>query len=148
MVRDFDWANTALGPVSSWPLPLRTAVDGIMSSSQPALVAWGDDLIQIYNTAFIPVLRDRHPGGLGQPMASCWHDIWDFFGPIYQSVMRTGNDVELDDVAVPIAAGDIVEKRNFSIRYAAIPLGDGMVGGVIVFATETTAQRLIKELNN
>lgn len=117
-----------------------------MSSRQPALVAWGSDLIQIYNPAFIPVLRDRHPGGMGQPMAICWHDIWDFFGPIYQSVMRTGNDVKLDDVAVPIATVDILEERNFSIRYSAIHLPDLSVGGVIVFATETTDQRLIKSL--
>lgn len=146
MVPNFDWTNSALGPVSTWPGPLIEAVDRVLSSSQPALVAWGEELIQIYNPAFIPVLRDRHPRGMGQPMAICWHDIWGFFGPIYQSVLRTGIDVKLDDIAVPIVSGDIVEVRNFSIRYSAIRLPDRSVGGVIVFATETTDQHLIKSL--
>ena len=44
-----DWARTALGPADGWPVSLRTIVDLLVASRQPAHVAWGPELITIYN---------------------------------------------------------------------------------------------------
>jgi hypothetical protein len=54
LTRDFDWANSPLGPVEQWPVSLRTAVGIVLNSRFPMLMWWGNDLIQFYNDAYRP----------------------------------------------------------------------------------------------
>src|SRR3954469_4541634 len=37
LMREVDWSATALGPSTSWPASLRTALDAALSLPQPAL---------------------------------------------------------------------------------------------------------------
>jgi hypothetical protein len=68
-MRAIDWAATPLGPVETWPQSLRTCVRIILTSSQPMFVWWGEELINLYNDAYISILAGKHPRALGQPAA-------------------------------------------------------------------------------
>ena len=52
----FDWSNTPLGPISTWPLSERMAVGLCVKSRFPIIIHWGKDLIVLYNDAFILVV--------------------------------------------------------------------------------------------
>ena len=61
LMRQLDWARTPLGPVSSWPPSLRAAAALLLASTHPMYIAWGEDLVQLYNDAFREVLGPGHP---------------------------------------------------------------------------------------
>src|SRR6059058_5042468 len=73
-VRATDWSATPLGPISSWPESLRTAVSICLSSRFPMFVWWGPQLINIYNDGYVPMLGKRHPAALGRPAREAWED--------------------------------------------------------------------------
>src|SRR5512146_2499005 len=81
--REFDWATTPLGPVSTWSLSLRATVRLVLASGSPMLIFWGPELTQIYNDAFLPSFgpNGRHPRVLGVPATECWNDVWHIVGP-------------------------------------------------------------------
>jgi hypothetical protein len=51
--RSVDWAATPLGPIEYWTNDLRAMCNLIMASPHPAAMYWGDDLVAIYNEAYI-----------------------------------------------------------------------------------------------
>lgn len=64
-----DWSKTRLGPVERWPRSLRTMLGVVLGSRFPMLLWWGPDLLHLYNDAYRPILRDKHPASLGAPAA-------------------------------------------------------------------------------
>jgi len=51
-----DWSTTALGPLSGWGAPLRTAVNLIMAAPTPMFLFWGRELRWLYNDAARPLV--------------------------------------------------------------------------------------------
>jgi len=73
--RSIDWASTALGPIELWPADLRQMCNLIMASPHPAAMYWGDDLIAIYNEAYILLAGQKHPQLMGQSYSEAWAEI-------------------------------------------------------------------------
>src|SRR4051812_31137719 len=66
-VRAFDWSQTPLGAMDSWPDALRLTVNICLASRFPMFVWWGPELIKIYNDGYLPMLGKRDPAALGRP---------------------------------------------------------------------------------
>ena len=81
LIRAHDWSTTPLGPPTTWPQSLKTAINLMLQARQPAYIAWGPEQISLYNDGYIPILGTKHPAGLGQPAAMLWAEIWDTLGP-------------------------------------------------------------------
>ena len=45
-------ARSPLGKISDWPQSLRTSAQLVLNSPIPMLLLWGEQLTQVYNTAF------------------------------------------------------------------------------------------------
>ena len=75
-----DWNATPLGPVDSWPQSLKTAVSMILGSTVPMFVAWGPDMLLIYNDGYAEILGDRGPA-FGRPVREIWADAWERIRP-------------------------------------------------------------------
>ncbi|WP_051359943.1 PAS domain S-box protein [Adhaeribacter aquaticus] len=71
-IRNFDWQATSLGPISEWPLTLRTATNLILQSPAPQMILWGQEGIAIYNSAYILFAGNRHPAMLGISIKTSW----------------------------------------------------------------------------
>jgi hypothetical protein len=41
----------------------------VLGSRFPMLLWWGPDLLHLYNDAYRPILRDKHPASLAAPAA-------------------------------------------------------------------------------
>lgn len=147
MVRQFQWADTVLGPISDWPVSLCIAVTMALDSPIPTIVLWGPDLIQIYNDAYQPILGLRHPTALGQRTQDCWPEVWEFNAAIYNRVLDTGERVLLEDQKYVISPSGVTESRYFTIIYAPTRDECGRACGVFVVVMETT-RRVLAECEN
>lgn len=43
-IREHDWLQSPLGPISAWPLNLRIALRLLLSSKLPMFLWWGNDI--------------------------------------------------------------------------------------------------------
>jgi hypothetical protein len=50
--RETDWANTPLGPISTWPAILRAFSNLVMISPDPAVLFWGESHVMIFNERY------------------------------------------------------------------------------------------------
>ena len=93
LIRAYDWSSTPLGPIEDWSEALLLSANLMLSCAFPSLVLWGKELVQLYNDAFIPLLAERNPSGLGQTAPDCWQDAWQIVGPNLKRVMNDGETV-------------------------------------------------------
>ena len=144
LCREVDWAATPLGPVSSWPVSLRTVVGIVLGSRNPMFLFWGPDLVQIYNDAYRPSLgaagsaTSRHPKALGMKGRDFWTDIWDAIGPQIEQVMTTGVATWHEDQYLPIERNGRLDDVWWTYTYGPVEDDDGRVNGVLVVCQETT----------
>ncbi len=81
-VSEFPWETTSLGSPESWSDGLKSAVQVCLSSSAPILLAWGPDLIRIFNDAYVELAGEANlVGSLGMDASTMWSDVWADLGP-------------------------------------------------------------------
>ena len=144
-LRALDWSATPLGPVEQWPQALRTIVRVVVASGYPMAICWGPDYVLLYNDAYRPIAGTRHPWALGRSAREVYPEAWDFIGTMYESVMARGQTVNyLSDALVPLTRNNYLEEVY--IAFSASPIWDdnGLVGGVLNSALETT-ERVIED---
>jgi PAS domain S-box-containing protein len=141
-VREFDWSQTALGPIETWPDALELHAAMILAAALPMGLRWGTELIVIYNDAFAQVLGDRHPAALGRPLREAWPELYPAVRGLHEAMLR-GERAALSfpDFPLPVPGTDGgVELRYFTIDYA--PIADASaasgVGGVMTTLIDTT----------
>ncbi|WP_369062349.1 PAS domain-containing protein [Caulobacter sp. 73W] len=140
-IRGHDWRATPLGDPLTWPKTLQTAVSLMLGSAQPVYIAWGPQLISLYNDGYIPILGLKHPAGMGQPYRTLWAEIWDQFAPVIAAIQR-GEAQHF--VNLPIAVGGRPDRPLGYFTFSWTPLRDdeGRIQGFYCAATETTDQVL------
>ena len=69
-IRNLDWDESGIGPISTWPNELLVLVNLAILSPQPQLFLLGHDSRILYNTAYARLLRDHHPAYQGRPIQS------------------------------------------------------------------------------
>lgn len=136
-VRAFDWASTPLGPPSTWPLELKTAVGMALDSAFPKALVWGPQLITIYNDAFRPILGNK-PEALGRSFRDVWAEAWGTIGPIADRAFA-GQSTFIEDFELEVERSGRRETAWFTFCYSPIRLADGSVGGMLDTVVETTA---------
>lgn len=136
-IRSHEWRLTALGAIESWPQSLKTAVEVMLLSHQPAAVAWNRGFVTLYNDACIPLLKDRHPGCLGKPYWEVWPDNWQDVKPVVEAALD-GEPQQL--------IGQRIRKEDGNnagwLTWSWLPLRDdeGQITGLFITATETVLQ--------
>ena len=145
LMRSFDWSQTPVGAVDTWPQSLRTALGILLDSGYPMYIAWGTEFIQFYNDAYRPILGSKkHPAALGQSTPECFPEIWDFIGPMFRRVMQDAKNTTLIDQLLALDRSGYVEECYFTFSYSAIRGEEGRAGGVLVTVFETT-HRVLEE---
>jgi signal transduction histidine kinase/CheY-like chemotaxis protein len=143
---EFDWAAHPLGRPPDWPAEMRTIVAVALTSRFPMAMFLGtQDLFQIYNDDFIPILGDKHPAALGRVGREVWWDVWESsIGPMLTGVTDTGAAIWSDDLMVPLVTGGRPQERFFTFSYSPLVANAGEVYGVFCAVTETT-ERVLSE---
>lgn len=145
LMRSYDWSHSALGSVETWSESLKTGIRIILGSRYPMFIWWGQDLINFYNDAYIPMLGQRHPAALGQPAREIWgKDIWHLVGPQAEDVFREGKASWNEELLEIMERNGYPEETYFTFSYSPIGADDGSVGGVFCACTEDT-RRVLNE---
>jgi len=140
-IRAHDWAATPLGPLTSWPQNLRTAVDIMLASPAPTSILWGPERVQLYNDGYIGIAAERHPRALGRPAGDNWSEAYDLFlGPLFDRVFA-GETVAIDEHAVPLQVqGGGIEDRFFTASFQPVRDEGGRVAGIFHPLVEITSK--------
>ncbi|OJD35344.1 histidine kinase hhk13p [Diplodia corticola] len=140
--RSVDWASTPLGPIEFWSADLRQMCNLIMASPHPAAMYWGEDLVAIYNEAYILLAGQKHPTLMGQSYKDAWAEIWEDVKDVFASAKTTGQATMKDDDCLFIKRSNYLEETYFS--WAIIPMigGDGTVMGLYNPAFEKTRRKI------
>ena len=139
LVAAFDWGATPLGPVSDWSPELRSQVQLCLDSDHPMLLALGDDLVQIYNDGYVPILADKHPAALGQSAMVTWSEIRDFAAPAIAE-LRMGKSLRQTDFPLVLKRNGKFSERHYTFAYSPLRGSDGLMSGVLSVASDTSAR--------
>lgn len=146
LTRAFDWSRTPVGPIHQWPEVLLTTVNTLLESRQPMFLWWGPELIQFYNDAYRPNIRnDKHPKALGQRGPESWAEIWPIIGPQIDAVMTHGKATWHEDQLIPIYRDGKLEDVYWTYSYSPIRDAVGHVRGTLVSCFETTGRVTLME---
>jgi PAS domain S-box-containing protein len=143
-VREKDWSQTLLGPVSTWSSGIRTAVNLCLDSQFQLAVLCGPELVYVYNDATIPICGDKHPWALGQRTVDVWPEAWPTIGPMLHSVLATGEATRHNDLLLVLQRYGYYEECYFTFSYSAVRTEENGIGGVFVAVLETS-DRVISE---
>ena len=137
-LRTLDWAASPLGLPSGWPAELSAVVDLMLNSRFPMFVAWGPELVFLYNDDYATIMGDRHPAGLGQRFDQVWAEIWPVIAPIAADAMA-GRSSYFEDLPLTITRDGSLQRAWFTFSYSAVAGPAGTVGGMYCAVMETTA---------
>jgi len=87
-IREMDWSATPLGSSEAWPQSLKLSLTMILASGFPMAIRWGPELVLMYNDAYRPILRDKHPEALGSSLREVWWEIYPELGPLNEAILR------------------------------------------------------------
>jgi hypothetical protein len=121
MIRNFNWAGTSIGTPDKWPQALQISLTNVLNSGFPMFLFWGEDLLCFYNDAFRPSLgmEGKHPA-IGKESKDVWPEIWDFIGPLIQSVLQTGKPVWFENQLVPFFRNGRIEEIYWTFSYSLL----------------------------
>lgn len=141
MIRDHDWASTALGPIDAWPQSLKSVTQMLLLSPVPIVLLWGEDGVMIYNDAYSEFAGSRHPALLGSKVREGWAEISDF----NDNVMRvglSGRTLAYRDQELALQRRGKLEPVWMDLDYSPVLDESGTPAGVIAIVVETTAKVL------
>ncbi|CAO3565271.1 unnamed protein product [Mortierella alpina] len=146
-----DWSTTGLGPRSSWPMELLVFVQMMMRSESPLAIYWGEQCYLIYNEAWRPILKQKHPLAMGAPGSTVWAEIWDVIGAQMAQVRRDGRGYGNKGLRLDLHREGYEEECYFDFTFSPIFMRDGSVGGIFADVIEVTKnilnQRRLSTLN-
>lgn len=140
----FDWSNTSLGPIKSWPQSLKTCVHIMLSSRQPIWIGWGKELIKLYNDPYKSIVGGKHPWALGAPAHIVWKDIWKDIEPMLNQVMQQGIGTYVESQLLIMERNGYPEETYYTFSYTPVPGDDGKIAGMFCANTDDT-DRIINE---
>jgi PAS domain S-box-containing protein len=138
-----DWSPCPLGHPDHWSPSLRDAVGLILDSGFPIFIAWGPDLVFLYNAAFIPLAGDHHPAMLGASLPRDWPEQWAVARPLIERALG-GHSSYHEDMARLIKRDGRYQRRWFTLSYSPVRDAQGAVAGVLCVVSDTTARVLLE----
>lgn len=138
-IRAYDWASSPLGPISSWPQSLKTAVELMLGSGFASALGYGRQGILLYNDAFRQIIGVRHPQAFGR---SSLETFAESRAMIEQRIAHIfdGGTVTLTNQPFPIFEEGELRKGWCSLTYGPVRNERGEVLGAFVSIFDTTAQ--------
>jgi signal transduction histidine kinase len=140
-LRQYDWAQTPLGPSESWSQALRTALRLALGSRFCCAIYWGPEHLVLYNSAFCAtIVGSKHPWALAQPAAEIWPEIFEVIGPKIDKCLQMGATLGADDVLFPMSRAGFIEECYISFSYAPLCNEFEQIEGVFATLIDTSTR--------
>ena len=138
VLRAKDWSATPLGPVASWPASLCTVLGLVLNSNVPMFLAWGPELVFLYNDAYAEIIGNKHPAALGARFPDIWKEIWSDLAPIVGQALD-GKATFHENASFSVFRNGRYETAWFVFSYSPLLGADNDVDGLFCVCAETTA---------
>ncbi|CAG8454901.1 1738_t:CDS:10, partial [Scutellospora calospora] len=143
MVYNYDWSSTMLGPMDSWDPAIKNVVNLCLNSGFPICLSIGSPhWTEIYNEAWIPVLKTRHPFALGKRLDQVWPEIYDFLLTRFENIKTTGKGQFYDDEFYELQRDGYKEEAYMKYTFSPIFKSDRTVCAIMCMLQETTQKVL------
>jgi hypothetical protein len=127
LIRSFDWAATALGPLDRWPQSLKTATALLLLSPVPIVMLWGEDGYMIYNDAYSGFAGGRHPALLGSKVREGWPEVAAFNDHVMK-VGLSGQTLSYKDQELILHRSGAPETVWMNLDYSPVSAGPAIEG--------------------
>ena len=128
-VRAYNWSKTPLGPIEDWSETLLATVNLMLHSPFPTVLAWGPEMVFLYNDAAISTLAAKHPSALGAFYRDVFHEAWDLVSADLEACLYRGETAMRDNMFIPILINGVLVDQYFS--YSLIPVYEnGRIQGI------------------
>lgn len=142
-LHSLDWANTTVGPIQSWDPMMRQMFSTILSSEEPRVLLWGNDMLNLYNEHARFVYGDTFPGSLGVPLEQVWGEaVCADLSKMIRSGIKRGKPICQKNHELILARHGFPESLFFDVVFLPIPSPDGHYLGAITEFTEITEKVL------
>ncbi|MGB3768088.1 MAG: PAS domain S-box protein [Phormidesmis sp.] len=137
LMRSHPWAATPLGPVESWPQPLRTMASAMFDAQHPMAIFWGQALTTLCNDGYRRSLQVEDPLALlAKPGPEVWARAWgtevrDTLQATATQAMATGNSSGLESLQMLIWQSDRQELAEHPFSYSPIRTESGEIAGLL-----------------
>ena len=136
-IRAHKWSETPFGPIEEWSETLLATVNLMLHSPFPTILAWGPEMVFLYNDAAISTLTVKHPSALGGLYRNVFHEAWDLVSGDLEACFHRGETAVRDNMFIPILFNGVLEDHYWS--YSLIPVyDDGRIAGVYDAFRNTT----------
>lgn len=142
LIRNFDWAASALGDPEQWPSAFASTLGVVISARFPMAIYWGEEGWLFYNDAWRPILGDKHPWALGKAAREVWPEIWEAIAPGFETVRVKGEATWSSDSLLPMKRFGYTEECYFDYTFNPIRGATGKVEGILNVVQETTERVL------
>ncbi len=116
-----DWADSGLGPLSTWPSHLKFAVSTMLLMPSATILLWGRDLLQIYNDSCRDLMGAKHAISLGRPIQECWPEIGECASSICDAVMQRWKSFDFEDERLVVNRNEAPEEVFVTLTYSPVP---------------------------
>jgi len=137
-IADHVWSDS-LGPISGWPVSLKTTVGLMLHSPVPLVLLWGTDGIMIYNDAYSEFAGSRHPSLLGSKVREGWPEVADWNDNVMK-VGLAGGTLSYREQELVLNRRGQMESCWLNLDYSPVIDESGQPGGVIAVVVEITEQ--------
>ena len=143
-MRKTDWSVSPLGHPRQWPQSLRSVVNLTLGSALPMFVAWGAQLITIYNDAYATLCGDRYPAALGQPFLETWPEFRTDLQPLVARALA-GESIFIENMPFRLRRNGFDEDTWFTFSYSPLAQENGQIAGISCACIETTQVMLTQQ---
>ncbi|VVP26949.1 PAS domain-containing sensor histidine kinase [Pseudomonas fluorescens] len=136
-IRTFDWCQTELGSLDTWPASLCSTVQLMLASPLPMVMLWGRAGYMIYNDAYSHFAGGRHPYLLGVPVEMGWPEVAEFNRNVVDTCLA-GGTLSYRNKELVLLRDGIPEDVWLDLYYSPVADDDGKPAGVMAMVVETT----------
>lgn len=114
----------------------------VLDSPFPSCLAWGADLLLLYNDGYARLLGERHPASIGLAASVVWRDQWDRTLPFIEQAL-SGQAISSGSLpAIETPAGD----DQPGCAWTPVRDEHGVVGGLLCMAEAGNTQQNRRQL--
>ena len=140
-INDFNWINTALGPMEFWTEGLFTSLSIVLSSNVPMFLVWGTKQSFFYNDSFRPLFNKTKTDfqTLGNSVNEILLEEWKTVAITLNAIFSGDLSKLEDNITISFSRNIIKQKVHLTLSYSIIPDQYGDIKGIFVTCIENSA---------
>lgn len=144
-ISSFNWSDTQLGALKSWPESLKHAVELTLQSPIPTLLSCGSSGVLLYNDAYAALADFYHPDVLGQSFQEAWPEMGDYHRRI-QSIVLSGRTLSFRNKRLKLPCRDAEQSFWFDLHYSPVVSETGSSPIAVVLTVHETTNDVVARL--